>query len=712
MAYKSRVTNKYMGATFAGQVNAANKSDTTDLINILQKDVNPAINRIMVKGVQNKQDEAVQELNKLLLTKDAATINQEILKGEHPNLSNKYVEKTVQYHTGKFEAYDAINKIEQNKDKYNLKETNLPAFYKQYLPSFAEKDGAYALGFAAVFNDFKAKDAIKDSVARKEAAKQERFDNISKALNYASPAEYYQLANSFIVQVPPEEGDNKTRYLNSPSEMNEYILENLSTSLATATTSEEIARIEEIIKTDRGIGIGGNDLGSIYSNKNNPKHAKLISDLIQKRNIVANTEWNANERANTIEKREDLQNIIKIDDSTSQGVVEKQNAITALIDKFPESAVTLNSVINSKDNLLENTEALSEIKRNVNLGKYDNVKLDILLNDIKEQNGSKNTISSILDSLASSQLRTNSGYEIPTENATYKKTLSQLNTLLADKIQTKTKYDTGKKQQLISDIVSKDLEEEWLDWNASEQGQRPPKSAPIDDQRAWQEKSSKWLREKYLDYVKQYDNSNWLNAMGDRLDRTSLSEYQGLDKEDKVVEYYEGEVEKFIKTLTAEDVESIQQESINELIPVSQLIQKKQGYKDLLESKGFQIFKDDPRTRDIDEGMKVVEDIMDSLNLTNVDYTDDLNKVKDNIAAFENIVTIPEIEKTLGIFTDSENVEKRGKAFLEGLSNIVGRSVSKQFYETNFSETDKENLAKAFNINTVQLEDLADLYLK
>ena len=42
MAYKSRVTNKYMGATFAGQVNASNTSDATDLINILQRDVNPA----------------------------------------------------------------------------------------------------------------------------------------------------------------------------------------------------------------------------------------------------------------------------------------------------------------------------------------------------------------------------------------------------------------------------------------------------------------------------------------------------------------------------------------------------------------------------------------------------------------------------------------------------------------------------------------------
>jgi len=78
MAYKSRVTNKYMGATFAGQVNASNTSDATDLINILQRDVNPALRRIYDKGVQNKKDAAVQKMNELYATKDTTTINKEI----------------------------------------------------------------------------------------------------------------------------------------------------------------------------------------------------------------------------------------------------------------------------------------------------------------------------------------------------------------------------------------------------------------------------------------------------------------------------------------------------------------------------------------------------------------------------------------------------------------------------------------------------------
>ena len=68
MAYKSRVTNKYMGSTFAGRVNSATKSDATDLVNILQKDVNPAISRIMVAEVEKKKDTATQKMNELMLT--------------------------------------------------------------------------------------------------------------------------------------------------------------------------------------------------------------------------------------------------------------------------------------------------------------------------------------------------------------------------------------------------------------------------------------------------------------------------------------------------------------------------------------------------------------------------------------------------------------------------------------------------------------------
>jgi hypothetical protein len=106
------------------------------------------------------------KINQLLLTKDSATVQQEILAGAHPELSNAYVGKVVAQETGKADAAAAIVKIQENKLSYDFRENNLPAFYKQYLPDFKDKDGAYALGFASIFNQFKAKDAINDAEIR------------------------------------------------------------------------------------------------------------------------------------------------------------------------------------------------------------------------------------------------------------------------------------------------------------------------------------------------------------------------------------------------------------------------------------------------------------------------------------------------------------------------------------------------------------------
>ena len=68
MAYKSRVSNKYMGATFAGQVNAASDSEAMDLARTLQRTVNPALERIYDRNVEKQKDEAKTKINQLFLS--------------------------------------------------------------------------------------------------------------------------------------------------------------------------------------------------------------------------------------------------------------------------------------------------------------------------------------------------------------------------------------------------------------------------------------------------------------------------------------------------------------------------------------------------------------------------------------------------------------------------------------------------------------------
>lgn len=287
MAYKSRVTNKYMGATFAGQVNAANRSEGLDLVEVLQRDVNPALERIYNKGVQNKKDAAVNKMKELYATKDAETINQEILNGVHPELSGRYVEKTVQYHRGRHEAVDAIAKIKENKHKYDFQTTNLPAFYKEYLPSFADKDGSYALGFAAVFNNFKAKEALADAEVRSNYAQTKKIEEGVKIISAQDIDDVWSTANSLKTPMPPEEGDAGTRYMYSNEEVNQVVMSYAENLYNTATSTDEIDRALKILNSSRGIGKDGMKLGSLASTKRKDV-SKLIGQLNSKRVTIEN----------------------------------------------------------------------------------------------------------------------------------------------------------------------------------------------------------------------------------------------------------------------------------------------------------------------------------------------------------------------------------------------------------------------------------------
>jgi len=288
MAYKSRVSNKYMGATFAGQVNAASDSEAMDLARTLQRTVNPALERIYARNIEKQKDTAKEKINQLFLEgKKSDVIQQEILEGKHPELSGRYVEKTVSYHTGRHEAIDAISNIEANKNKYDHTKTNLPAFYKEYLPSFANKDGSYTLGFAAVFNQYKTKEAINDAEVRNKYAKTQKINQGAKIISNVPVNEVWDTVNSLNVPLPPEEGQTKPRQFYSNEELNEVVLQHAGNLLNTATTTEEIDRAIKILSTDRGIKKDGTKLGSLVDTKRTDV-SELVGKLNRKRVTLEN----------------------------------------------------------------------------------------------------------------------------------------------------------------------------------------------------------------------------------------------------------------------------------------------------------------------------------------------------------------------------------------------------------------------------------------
>ena len=703
MAYKSRVTNKYMGSTFAGTVNSATKSDATDLINILQKDVNPAISKIMVNEVENKKDKAVQELNQLLLTKDIKTVNKEILQGQHPNLTGKYIDRTVSYHTGKFEAIDAITKIEENRDKYNIEETNLPAFYKDYLPSFADKDGSYALGFASIFNEFKAKDAVRDASERSKLQKKNRFENISKVLDTKSGTDYFKQANSFIEPLPPEEGKKEMRYLNSPSEVNEIVLFNLDKGIDTASTTTELSRIEDIMRADRGVGQGGNQLGSIFSNKNNPKNAELIKKLNDKFRVLSNFEEREQNRKEKEEKDMFTSQYFAIDDSTVDGQLEKTLLKKEALAKYSELAIVFNNVTKNMAETLEDTGAIRSLRDEIMNGKWTN-RDDELRVEILKFTNSEDTYKSLMSDQLTAKKYEASGYQAPLQSPEYLSTVSDIEELLVTKLTGVQKKYESQKAFFISNLIKQDVGKQYLKWLKN--NEKFDKLDAPDVKNAWFEKETEFLNKVYNDTIKKYDNALWLKASADLINSGNVLTTTGADL---AIEFEESVVSNAAKNVTKEQVTSIEQEAERTLTnPVD-------AY---MESEAFESIINKPEWADVKaDGVKrraLATKILTEAGVEIKDFTDERQQLIDSISSNIQKFVLPQIQTytSLGLFKKGESVQQQQNYFIDALEQITGVPFNMDLYNRVLNEDAKIALAGAFNIDTLQLDELVKQYLK
>jgi hypothetical protein len=66
----------------------------------------------------------------------------------------------------------------------------------------------------------------------------------------------------------------------------------------------------------------------------------------------------------------------------------------------------------------------------------------------------------------------------------------------------------------------------------------------------------------------------------------------------------------------------------------------------------------------------------------------------------------------LGLFEKGDSVEAQQNFFVDTLEQLTGRPITKDLYNRVLSEDAKLNLAKAFNISSVQLDELVSEYLK
>ena len=600
------------------------------------------------------------------------------------------------------------------KTNYDFKTSNLNEFLMPYMKSmeFDGKDDSFALGFASEFTPFKAKLMSDDAETRANFNYETKILDLMSLTNAIPTDEigekYFSTLNSAQYKLPNGEGG--TFIMHSNDDINKAAMTDIENIIKSAGSTKELERAFQILSADRGMGKDGKKLQSfLFSNK--PEVKKLVEDYENKARVLENAEYTANTRKIETDKKERLTTLFSMDNTSS----EFNEFRDKLISDYPTMAVTINSILTSTENINEDKGAIALIDKNVHLGLYNNNSTQ-LLEDLAKNNASKTTILSSFKSLASAELRANSGFTSPLQDTEYTNTIKKTAKILSDSIPKLSKFDDTRKYDFMVDTIEAELSDEWLAWNSEHP--KPSPSEPREVQMQWVKDSKKWLNDKYEEIIKKYDNKTYLDTLAARIESSGLTSASDLDS--YAEEYYTEIITKEIEGLkkaTAPDgsllTDALIKESAEDLIPLTQKILEQRFFSDLMSSAGFGLFGDNPDTK-FDERMIVVMDLLDGLGLSNVDYTDEANAVLDNINNYNESIKIPDIEKNFLLFTDKDSVQAQGNAFMEGMNTLAGRPVTKGFYDyyiKNNVEV-KTKMAQSFNISTEKLDEFVNNYLK
>ena len=377
--YKSQVTNKWIGSSYKGTVRHidARNTEMGQIVSALRNDLTPAMNKWGETHIEKKKTEAGAKMDELYAqgwtTKE---IEKAILNDEIPELSNQYATAVVDTHSGRFEAAETIRKINENIDSYDYKEGNqtLEEWYKQYLPDFNEASSQFTIGFSAVFNEWSAKAKIKDAENRAEWA---HTVKINKAVNFLDTTinadeideKYWETIKSLNTAMPIE-GKEKAYFFDTNELNMEVALGHAKFLLAKATTTQELDKALKILTSDRGIGKGGNKLGSLL-NAHPTEVGETLNAITNKRARLENKkrsdeEWN---------EKQEKKNIFKefwSDFDTNIKDVEAWRDKLRRID--PTAVPSFNKLLSDKRMSNASGEARQEFLIDVMEGTYDDIK--------------------------------------------------------------------------------------------------------------------------------------------------------------------------------------------------------------------------------------------------------------------------------------------------------------------------------------------------
>tara|TARA_Y100000589_G_scaffold285994_1_gene285873 strand:- start:1005 stop:2861 length:1857 start_codon:yes stop_codon:yes gene_type:complete len=367
MAYKSQVTNKYMGSSFAGRVNPGRENELTQLVETLSA-TDRALSNAVPKYKQKQVEKAEEQLEYLKSTMSPEELNAYILKGEDPLLSNKWAVSVVDGQVGRFQAGEVIGKIRREYGNYDFRNGDLRSFYKQYLPDLDSKSSAYKNGFAVTFNAWAADEYMKDADMRAKKATEDKFQSALQFLDntVTNMDDYWSTVNSLNSQLPSTKGEEN--YFFATDELNELALQHATFIVQNATEVAHFDKAMQILTMDRGVGKNGQKLGSLINTKREDVGALV--------NSISNERFRFETRAIQKQEWEDKETIKNILVSTFVDLdLQDEAAIAASRKQIqlinPEMAATFDRLIS-----LERVNAVSQAEKSAFLlsianGDYD-----------------------------------------------------------------------------------------------------------------------------------------------------------------------------------------------------------------------------------------------------------------------------------------------------------------------------------------------------
>jgi len=379
--YKSQVTNKWIGSSYKGTVRHidARNTEMGQIVSALRNDLTPAMNKWGETHIEKKKTEAGAKMDELYANGwTTKKIHKAILNDEIPELSNQYATAVVDTHSGRFEAAETIRKINENIDSYDYKEGNqtLEEWYKQYLPNFNEASSQFTVGFSAVFNEWSAKAKIKDAENRAEWG---HTVKINKAINWADTTttiedikngNYFKKLMTLNTEMPISKKDGKAYYFDTNEINMEVALGHAKFLLSKATTTAELDKALAILTQDRGIGKGGNKLGSLL-NAHPTEIGETLNAITNKRARLENKERTDIEWKEKQEKK----NIFKEFWSDFDTNIKDVEAWRDKLRKIDPTAVpSFNKLLSDKRMSNASGEARQEFLIDVMEGTYDDIK--------------------------------------------------------------------------------------------------------------------------------------------------------------------------------------------------------------------------------------------------------------------------------------------------------------------------------------------------